>query len=173
MFTGHHIVCDGWSVNVLLDELGKIYGGKGTELPPAVKFSGYAKTQAAEANSATMAEVENYWVNQYRHAAPVLELPTDQPRPAVKSFSGATHRTKIDRDTYQLIKAAGTQQGCTLFVTLLAGFYALLHRLTQQDDLVVGIPTAGQSLLEEGSLVGHCVNFLPLRCQLNKNETSR
>lgn len=173
VFTGHHIVCDGWSVNVLLDELGKIYGGKGTELPPAVKFSGYAKTQAAEANSVTMAEVENYWVNQYRHPAPVLELPTDQPRPAVKSFAGATHRTKIDRDTYQLIKAAGTQQGCTLFVTLLAGFYALLHRLTQQDDLVVGIPTAGQALLEEGSLVGHCVNFLPLRCQLNKNETSR
>jgi len=172
VFTGHHIICDGWSVNVLLDELGKIYGGKVAELPPPVKFSAYAKTQASEANSASMAEVENYWVNQYRQPAPVLELPTDNPRAAVKSFAGATYRTRIDRDTYQLIKAAGTQQGCTLFVTLLAGFYALLYRLTQQGDLVVGIPTAGQSLLEEGSLVGHCVNFLPLRCQFANGETS-
>ena len=173
VFTGHHIVCDGWSVNVLLDELGKIYAGKEAELPSPVKFSAYAKTQVEDANSASMSEVENYWVSQYRQPAPVLELPTDQPRPAVKSFLGATYRTRIDRDTYQLIKAAGTQQGCTLFVTLLAGFYALLRRLTQQDDFVVGIPTAGQSLLDEGSLVGHCVNFLPLRCQLTKNETSR
>ena len=81
----------------------------------------------------------------------------------MKSFHGATVRRTIGAAPYQRIKRFGAQHGCTLFATLLAGFKVLLHRLTGQNDVVVGIPAAGQSLIEAESLVGHCVNFLPLR----------
>jgi len=165
--TSHHIVCDGWSTNVLLDELSTLYAAhrKGTNptMPAAVQFSEYARLLS---QSAPDAEVSDYWLKRFEQIPPVLELPTDRPRPAVKSFNGATYRARIDAPIYKQIKQAGAKQGCTLFATLLTGFASLLHRLTAQSDLVIGIPTAGQSLLENGSLVGHCVNFLPIRVRL-------
>jgi len=176
VFTSHHIVCDGWSTNVLLDELSKLYAarasGASPELPAPVQFGDYARAHAESLGTEERAKVEAYWVKQFEQPAPVLELPTDRPRPAVKSFKGSTYRAQIDGATYKRIKQAGARQGCTLFVTLLSGFVSLLRRLTAQDDLVVGIPTAGQSLLEEGTLVGHCVNFLPLRARLNEKQTA-
>src|SRR5262249_47510224 len=81
----------------------------------------------------------------------------------MKSFRGDTVRRTIGGTAYQKIKRFGAQHGCTLFGTLLAGFKVLLHRLTNQHDIVVGIPAAGPSLVEAEALVGHCVNFLPLR----------
>jgi len=165
--TGHHIICDGWSTNVLLDELSTLYAArrKGTNaaLPPLVQFSEYARQLS---QSAPDPEVGSYWLKRFEQIPPVLELPTDRPRPALKSFNGSTYRTRIDGAAYKQIKQAGAKQGCTLFATLLTGFATLLHRLTAQSDLVIGIPTAGQSLLENGSLVGHCVNFLPIRVRL-------
>jgi amino acid adenylation domain-containing protein len=165
--TSHHIICDGWSTNVLLDELSTLYAarhkGSNPALPPAVQFSEYARQLS---QSAPDTEVSAYWLKRFEQIPPVLELPTDRPRPAVKSFSGATHRARIGASICKQIKQAGAKQGCTLFATLLTGFAALLHRLTAQSDLVIGIPTAGQSLLENGSLVGHCVNFLPIRVRL-------
>jgi amino acid adenylation domain-containing protein len=162
--TSHHIVCDGWSTNVLLDELSTLYAarrkGINPAIPPAAQFSEYARQQS---ESAPDPEVGAYWLDRFEQIPPVLELPTDRPRPAVKSFNGATYRARIDAPFYNQIKQAGAKRGCTLFATLLTGFASLLHRLTAQSDIVIGIPTAGQSLLENGSLVGHCVNFLPIR----------
>jgi len=89
----------------------------------------------------------------------------------VRTHAGATLRSHIDAESYRKIKQLGAKKGCTLFATLLAGFNALLHRLSNQNDIVVGIPAAGQSLLEEGSLIGHCVNFLPLRVQIGEKES--
>jgi amino acid adenylation domain-containing protein len=96
-----------------------------------------------------------------------LELPTDRPRPAAKSFNGATRTTRIDALAYRQIKQAGARRGCTLFVTLLAAFTTLAGRLADQTDVVVGVPAAGQSLLEDQTLVGHCVDFLPVRTHWN------
>ncbi len=167
LFTSHHIICDGWSTNVLLDELSKIYNtkttGKSGELPKVVNFSEYANAEVARKNSAEGADVEKYWLAQFKDIPTPLDLPLDRPRPMVKGYAGATYRAKIDADSYRKIKQLGSKKGCTLFVTLLAGFHALLHRLSNQQDIVVGIPAAGQSLIEDGNLVGHCVNFLPLR----------
>ena len=101
----------------------------------------------------------------------LLDLPVDRPRPAVRGYAGATFRTLIDAETYRQIKQMGSKKGCTLFATLLAGFQTLLHRLSNQNDVVVGVPTAGQSLLEDGTLVGHCVNFLPLRTRFRDDLT--
>jgi amino acid adenylation domain-containing protein len=171
--TSHHIICDGWSINVLLSELSALYAArrKGTHptLPPALQFSEYARQQSKTANDT---EVGAYWLERFKQVPPVLELPTDRPRPAVKSFRGATYRTRIEASVYKQIRQAGAKQGCTLFATLLTGFATLLHRLTSQSDLVIGIPTAGQSLLEHGNLVGHCVNFLPIRVRLAEGQSA-
>ncbi len=171
LFTSHHIVCDGWSANVIIDDIGKLYSAKcrnsEAKLDPVLAFGAYARAQHAQRKSAQRAEVEAYWLNQFSQRPPVLELPTDRPRPAIKGFDGATKRRKISPALHQSVRKAGAKQGCTLFATLLTGFQTLLCRLTGQDDVVVGIPAAAQSLEEGQALVGHCVNFLPLRAQLS------
>jgi amino acid adenylation domain-containing protein len=176
IFTAHHIVCDGWSTNVLLDELSQAYnaisGSAAWSPPAAMPFADYANSQAKFVDSPEGAKVEQYWLAQFQQPAPLLNLPVDRPRPAIKEFRGATHRTKIGLESYNRIKKFGASQKCTLFVTLLAGFQILLSRLSGQDDIVVGIPTAGQSLLEDAVLVGHCVNFIPLRGRLSGNPTA-
>ena len=176
IFTSHHIVCDGWSTNVLLDELSKVYNGLNSgiacDLPAPMSFATYAKLQKDFLDSQEGAKVEKYWLEQFQQPAPLLDLPTDRPRPSVKGFKGATYRRKISATSYSAIKKLGAKQKCTLFVTLLAGFQILLSRLSGQHDIVVGIPTAGQSLLEDGVLVGHCVNFIPLRGRLAQNATA-
>ncbi len=168
--TAHHVVCDGWSVNIILDELSKLYTarrkGATASLSVPMRFSEYARKQAAESVDPA---VEAYWVSEYAEPAPPLELPLDRPRPALKSYAGSTFITSIDASEYQAIKKAGAQRGSTLFSTLLSAFQALLSRLTGQSDIVVGIPSAAQSALADETLVGHCVNFLPIRVKLNSD----
>lgn len=175
IFTAHHIVCDGWSINVLVDELSQAYGAisRGTAWsPPApMAFAEYANSQAKFVDSPEGHKIERYWLEQFRQPAPLLNLPIDRPRPAIKQFDGATYRTKIGPEFYNRIKKFGAGQKCTLFITLLAGFQILLSRLSGQNDVVVGVPTAGQSLLDDAVLVGHCVNFIPLRGRLSGNPT--
>ncbi len=167
IFTSHHIVCDGWSTNVILDELAKLYNaadrGRGCDLPAPMSFSVYSKMQKEYLDSAEGEKTEKFWLEQFKQPSSLLDLPIDRPRPAIKEFKGATYRRKISADAYAEIKKLGAKQKCTLFVTLLSGFHILLSRLSGQDDIVVGVPTAGQSLLEDAVLVGHCVNFIPLR----------
>jgi acyl transferase domain-containing protein len=163
MITAHHIVCDGWSINIVVSELTEMYGklcrGETPTLPMPLAFSSFARSQA-QRDAAEFAATEQYWLNEFKRPAPLLELPTDRPRPAVKSFSGASHSRRIEADLYRALKKAGARQRSTLFVTLLAAFQALMGRLANQSAVVVGVPTAGQSLLEDQILVGHCVNFL-------------
>jgi non-ribosomal peptide synthetase component F len=106
-----------------------------------------------------------YWLNQFAQPPEPLALPLDRPRPALKSFRGDTLRGTIEASLYERVKQAAARNGCTLFAVLLTAYQLLLARLSGQTDIVAGIPTAGQSLHGEGPLVGHCVNFLPLRAQ--------
>ena len=176
ILTSHHIACDGWSTNVLLDELARLYNalnkGGFFNLPPALSFAAYAHSQQNYFNSEEGAENERYWIEQFRDTPPLLDLPADHIRPALKEFKGATYRKKIDAETLNSIKKCGAKQKCTLFVTLLAGLQVLLSRLSGQDDIVVGFPSAGQSLVEGKVLVGHCVNFLPLRARVSGAQTT-
>jgi amino acid adenylation domain-containing protein len=173
LFTTHHLVCDGWSTNVLLAELGDLYAarcsGAACNLSAPTAFRTYALDQARRMQSLEHAAVEAWWAEKFATPVSPLELPTDRPRGSVKSFNGATVRRKIGAESYQRIKRFGAQHGCTLFATMLAGFKILLHRLTGQSEIVVGTPAAGQSLYESESLVGHCVNFLPLRTSFAGN----
>ena len=166
LFTSHHIVCDGWSTNVLLEELGQLYNaaaaGTALTLPPSVSFADYARGQS-DTPASDAAAIENDWIREFATLPQPLQLPLDRPRPAVRTYEGATYRHRIGAEIYRGVKRAGAQQGCTLFVTLLAAFQVLLARLSGQEETVIGIPAAGQSLLDNPALVGHCVNFLPVR----------
>ena len=167
----HHIICDGWSTNIILREIAEAYNaqceGRPCELPEPARFSEYAWSEKQLHRGEEAQKVESYWIKEFDLPAPLLDLPTDRPRPAVKSYRGATHRAHIDRASCIRIRKAAASHGSTLFGMLLAGFNALLYRLTRQTDLVVGIPIAAQSRMPGGPLVGHCVNFLPIRVNLD------
>ncbi len=173
--TAHHIICDGWSIAVALEETTKLYNaacsGQPSALPAPMPFTEYAQTADSQAAS----EVEEYWVSQFAEPSPTLELPTDRPRGAVKSNHGATYVTDLSADFRDQVQKAGAKNGCTPFVTLLAGFELLLRKLSGQSDVVVGIPSAGQADagqdMDDRPLVGHCVNFLPIRVQTPADAT--
>ncbi|MDQ3256677.1 MAG: aminotransferase class III-fold pyridoxal phosphate-dependent enzyme, partial [Acidobacteriota bacterium] len=163
----HHIVCDGWSFAVLLQELSELYSSKCKGLPhqlsKPMQFSEYATWQAEQQQTPEVTAAESYWLGQLADSLPLLELPTDRPRPATKTYNGATMNVVIDAALYHELKRVGAKKGCTSFTTMLAGFEVLLHRLTGQEDFAVGIFAAGQSSIGRDDLVGHCANMLPLR----------
>ncbi|MFN3523113.1 MAG: amino acid adenylation domain-containing protein [Phenylobacterium sp.] len=165
VLTGHHIVCDGWTLNIIVEDLAAFYSarveGRTASLPATLPYSRYAADKAAKAGGAP--EVEAYWLKLHETPAPLAELPTDRPRPAQKTFRGATYVDRIDADLYRAVKKAGGKQGATLFSTLFATLQVLFGRLSGQEDIVLAVPTAGQSLLGDQVLAGHAVNFLPLR----------
>jgi amino acid adenylation domain-containing protein len=174
IFTAHHIVCDGWSMNVILDELAQLYraavSGTDAQLPAPLSFRSYARMQR-ERDPAQTERIERFWLERFAEPVAALELPTDRPRQTPKSFNGATRSTRIDAQRYLAIKKAGARAGCTLFATLLAAFASLVGRLSDQTDIVVGVPAAGQSLLDDAILVGHCVDFLPIRTRWTPEAT--
>jgi len=169
VITAHHIICDGWSFNLLVTELGEFYAarrdGKQVSLLPAMSFRRYALMEAAR--KAESQAAETFWLERLSGAPEELNLPTDRARPVEKSFNGATFRTTIDRELYRDVKKVGARQGCTLFATLLASVQVLIGRLSGQNDVVVAVPTAAQSQIQDQALVGHCVNFLPMRAPFN------
>jgi amino acid adenylation domain-containing protein len=166
VLTAHHIICDGWSINVIVNELAALYAalcrGEEAALEPVLPFSAYAQAQSTRDHQ-DLERTESFWLKEFAVRPATLELPTDRPRPAQKSFNGASLCRRIDAKLYQAVKKAGARQGSTLFVTLLAAWQALMGRFANQTEVVVGVPTAGQSLVEDQVLVGHCVNFLPIR----------
>uniref|UniRef100_UPI0025DCC49E type I polyketide synthase n=1 Tax=Nevskia sp. TaxID=1929292 RepID=UPI0025DCC49E len=166
MLTAHHIVCDGWSINVIVNELADIYAaaceGRIAELAAPLAYSSYARSER-ERNAAEATKTEAFWLQEFATPVTPLDLPTDRPRGALRGYHGASLCRRIDADLYKTVKKSGARLGSTLFATLLAAFEALAGRLSGLDEVVVGVPTAGQSLLEDQILVGHCVNFLPIR----------
>lgn len=165
VFTAHHIVCDGWSVNVVIEELAATYSAyvRNAEagLAPPLSFATYATDLApnAEISNAT----EQFWLDQYKDVPDLPDMPLDRPRSDRRSFAGGTVTGNIEAEAYKALKKAGAKSGATLFSTLLAVLQIMISRLSGQDDIVVAVPSAGQSLLDGQTLVGHCVNLLPLR----------
>jgi amino acid adenylation domain-containing protein len=170
LITAHHIVCDGWSYNTLITELSEIYAGRAESLSAAPSFSQFAQEQQARTpDNKTRA----FWENVYATVPELPDLPTDRPRGEVKSFSGATVTEQIGIDVLKPVRRAGAKSGCTLFSTLFAALQLTLGRLSNTGDVVLGVPTGGQALLSDQSLVGHCVNFLPIRAAFDPGESAR
>jgi NRPS condensation-like uncharacterized protein len=134
LFTAHHMVCDGWSFGMILAELAVAYNARAKQtlpvLPPAMSFADYARQELQQQNDEQSMVSADYWVSKFATPAPVLELPTDRPRPQVRTYAGAMEALTLDPDCYARIKKAAPSLGGTLFSTLLASFATLLHRLT-------------------------------------------
>ncbi|MGO4503122.1 MULTISPECIES: amino acid adenylation domain-containing protein [unclassified Dyella] len=170
VFTAHHIVCDGWSFGVIVRDLAALYAqqvGMGQELGPADPFTDYALAEAEHTQSAEGKAAEAYWISRFANATPSLDLPTDHPRPRQRSFHSLREDLLLDASLVADVKRMGAQRGASLYATLLAAFGLLLQRLSGQDDVVIGIPSAGQAAGGQHQLVGHCVNVLPLRVMMD------
>ncbi len=175
ILTAHHIICDGWSWGVLMPDLGRLYSalqqGITPELELAERFSEYATLQATTAQDPDTLAAEAYWLQQFADNIPVVDFPTDRSRPSVRTFAATREDWVLQPELVTALQQLGTKQGCSLMTILLAGFEVWLHRLTGQDELVVGIPAAGQVGSGHDRLVGHCVNLLPLRSQIDRTKS--
>jgi amino acid adenylation domain-containing protein len=170
----HHIVTDGWSTSVLHWELSMFYraaaSGKTAMLPPlSIQYTDYAISQRAwlGAPDGTMARQLSYWTGRLAGAPPLLALPTDRPRPPVASLRGARRHLTLGWKVLARLRALSQEAEATLFMTLLAGFTALLHRHTGQNDILVGVPAANRQLADVEPLIGCFVNTLVIRVDLS------
>ncbi|URL60060.1 amino acid adenylation domain-containing protein [Luteibacter flocculans] len=166
----HHIVCDGWSFGVIVRDLAALYAqrlGLGPGPAEAGAFSNFALAEAAHAGSGAAREDERYWLDRFAGPTPVLDLPTDRSRPRRRTFASRREDRTLDPLEVAAIKRLGAAHGASFYATLLSAFAVLLRRLAGQDDVVIGIPTAGQAAEGQETLVGHCVNVLPLRARVD------
>jgi hypothetical protein len=174
-FYVHHIICDGWSSGILLHEFGRVYSGlcrgERPTLPEPVPFSRYVDETTDHNYISETRDVLQYWMDRFLETSPVLELPADNPRPAVRTYNGGTVKHLLSSELCRAAKMYAASHNTTLFVTLLAAFKVLLSRLTGQEDLVVGINVAGQAMSGMENVVGHCVNMLPLRSRLDPDSS--
>ena len=171
VFSMHHVVGDFWSIAILLDELGPLYAaalaGTSAGLPaPALTYGDYARWQADRLGGPEGDAARAYWAGRLAGPLPVLDLPTDRPRPAVRSQRGATLAWRLDPDLTRRLAALGSARGASLYVTLLASFQVLLGRLAGQDDVIVGSPAAGRDRSGLAGVVGYFANPLPIRVDL-------
>jgi amino acid adenylation domain-containing protein len=176
--TAHHIICDGWSLGLLIQDLGKFYTSyvQNTTpvLPEADKFTEYAREQSKFIASNECLRNENFWLDQFKNNIPVLNLPTDYPRPTPRTYKSSRIDFKLDMSLAESLKKIGIKEGCSFVNTILAAFELFLHSITGQEDIIIGLPAAGQLVTGKYGLVGHCVNLLPIRSypnpQLNFSE---
>ncbi|MBA6120549.1 MULTISPECIES: non-ribosomal peptide synthetase [Pseudomonas] len=168
VLTLHHIVTDGWSMPILVEELEQHYAGLCSGQPVAlpalaVQYADYAAWQRQWMQAGEQQRQLAYWQQQLGGDQPVLELPTDRPRPAVQSLAGANHDIVLDDGLAVALKQLAKQHNATLFMVLLASFQALLHRYTGQRDIRVGVPIANRNRAQIERLIGFFVNTQVLR----------
>ena len=156
MLNMHHIISDGWSLGILTQELGEILEalrqGRSPELKPLpIQYVDYAVWQRRWLEeSGVLKRQLGYWQEKLAGVAESLDLATDYPRPKVQSFAGATQEFALDAQLAGQLKMLAEQQGCTLFMVLLAAFKVMLHRYTGQNDICVGSPIANRQYQRDG-----------------------
>ncbi|MCF7223318.1 amino acid adenylation domain-containing protein [Marilutibacter chinensis] len=168
LLTQHHIVSDGWSLGVLVKEVTTLYAafveGRADPLPPLpIQYADYAVWQRGWLQGEALEAQVAFWREHLRGAPPLLELPTDRPRPPVQSYAGAVVPVALSKATTAGLRRLSKRHGTTLFMTLLAGWSALLSRYSGQQEVVVGTPVANRQRTEVEPLVGFFVNTLALR----------
>nr|MCH9650200.1 amino acid adenylation domain-containing protein [Deltaproteobacteria bacterium] len=173
LLTLHHIASDAWSSGVLMEELGRFYRsltlGEEAVLPDLpFQYGDYAVWQREFLQGEVLEAQLEYWRNRLQGMSPVLELPTDRPRPAIRSYRGSSVEIRLGKDLSQDLSNLGRGLGATPFMVLLSAFGALLSRYSGQRDLAVGTPVAGRTRLETETLIGFFVNTLVLRLELGR-----
>jgi amino acid adenylation domain-containing protein len=175
VFTAHHIICDGWSINVFIDELATAYSailaGETPAFDPALSYASYSTDFAPKAEAS--GKTEAFWLDSFKSVPELPEFPLDRPRPEHRTFAGGTRTGFIDAETYKTLKKAGAKSGATLFSTLLATLQVMVSKLSGQNDIVIAVPSAGQTLIGDRILMGHCVNLLPVRQDMTSADSFR
>ncbi len=176
LLTIHHMISDGWSIGILFQELATLYEAFVANKPAPladlpIQYTDYVQWQEAWLSGERLEEQLFYWKNQLDDAPPLLELPTDRPRPAVQSFHGATLTFTLPKDTSAALVSLSQSKGVSLFMTLLAAFDTLLYRITGQTDILVGTPIANRNRVDVEGLIGFFVNTLVLRTNLSQKPT--
>lgn len=177
LLTMHHIVSDGWSLNVFSQELADLYdafsSGRPSPLPDLrTQYPDFALWQRKWLRGGPLESQLSYWKEKLADL-PVLQLPTDRPRPAVPSLAGAFHYFRLSKQLVEALRSLGKQNNATLFMTLLAAFKVLMRRYMGRSDIVVGTPVANRNRSEIEGLIGFFVNMLVLRTDLDGDPTFR
>jgi len=174
----HHIIFDGWSFNIFFQELTTLYQAFSTDQPSPlpklpVQYADFAHWQREWLQGEVLESQLNYWKQQLSGSLPVLQLPTDYPRPPVQTYPGAYQTLELSPDLTQALQTLSQQEGVTLYMTLLAAFETLLSRYSGQKDIIVGTPIAGRNQVETENLIGFFVNSLAIRTHLSGNPSFR
>ena len=178
LLVSHHIASDAWSVGLLYDELASLYpsfaAGRAATLPELpLQYADFSVWQRQRMTGEVLEKELAYWKRQLHGGSPVLDLPTDRPRPDVQSYAGASQSIVLPRKLWEALGSLSREESATPFMTVLAAFQTLLHRYTGQRDIVVGSPIAGRNRLETERLLGFFVNTLVLRTEFSGEPTFR
>jgi amino acid adenylation domain-containing protein len=174
----HHIISDGWSKSILINELLSLYNayskGEANPLQPLrLQYKDYAAWQHEKLSGAALEEHKAYWLDHFEGELPVLELPSAKIRPALKTYNGANFARTISRNLGDGIKSIGQQQGSSLFMSMMAAVNALFYRYTGQEDIIIGTPVAGREHIDLQNQIGFYANTLALRTQFSGNDSYR
>ncbi|MFJ2529352.1 non-ribosomal peptide synthase/polyketide synthase [Pseudomonas helmanticensis] len=179
VITLHHIVSDGWSMNIMVDELVALYAaysqGQTATLPTLpVQYADYAVWQKQWMDAGERERQLSYWTAQLGDGdQPLLELPTDRPRPPEQSYRGARRDIPLSLELAAALKQVAQRENVTLFALLLASFQTLLHRYSGQADIRVGVPVANRNRVETEGLIGFFVNTQVLKAEFDSQQTFR
>lgn len=174
LFTIHHILSDGWSMEVFAQEFFAFYDAFKTDRelemqPLSIQYKDYAAWQNARLSGDEILTSERYWLGEFRDSIPVLQLPLDFSRPAIKRYNGDVVTFTLNKAITNNLTEIGNKHNTTLFMTLLASLNALLYKYSGQTDIVVGVPVAGRHHNDLENQIGFFVNTLPLRCTFGEN----
>ncbi len=176
IFTVHHVVFDGLSLAVFLDELRALYTaflrGQPSPLPELeIQYADFSVWQRESLTKSALSNALDFWKSSLAGAPPQIELPTDHPRPSIQTFRGAREALVIDAALTEKLRALSRAQGVTLFMTLHAAFAVLLSRYTKQTDVVIGVPVSGRNHRQLEGLLGLFVNTLALRTHVDGRQS--
>ncbi|MBE7150062.1 amino acid adenylation domain-containing protein [Bacillus mycoides] len=170
----HHIISDGWSMDIFFKELTISYKGfygkklvEATKLP--IQVADYAVWQQKKLKENVLESQLSYWKRKLYGDLPILNLPIARPRPVVRTYNGAMYRFKLEKELTENLRRLSHQSGTTLFMSLLTAFKVLLYRYTNQEDILIGTPVAGRNSPELQDLMGCFVNTLVIRSDLSGN----
>lgn len=178
LVTMHHVISDGWSMAIFFEELSEIYGairqGVDVHLPDLnLQYADFASWQRGPLAEKEISKQLDFWAEKLAGAEPLLDFPTDRQRPLVQTYKGANYRTTFSSELLEELRDFSRNEGVSLFMTLLAAFYTLVYRHTNQDDLVLGIPIANRNYGDVDCIIGFFANTLALRADLSGSPTFR
>ncbi len=163
LFDAHHIIWDGYSMAIFMEELCRLYNGRGLATTGNIQFTHFVQWQNEQLSLSQLAVQEQYWLDVFKDTVPLLNVPTDYSRPLEKNHSGLQYKFQLEYELAVALKEVAARTSTTMFMVLIAAFNILLSKVSMQEDIVVGTPVSGREQAEWHSVIGMFVNTLPLR----------